>query len=46
MPSRILEKEVEDVEQNIREMLNSYNIDPENTEFLRVLRNKIGEYFT
>lgn len=43
MPSRILEREVEDVEKSIREMLLSYNIDAENVEFLRVFRNKFNK---
>ena len=40
MPVRILQKEVEDIEHNIRQMLDSYNINSENMDFLRVFKNK------
>jgi len=40
MPVRILQKEVEDIEHNIRQMLVSYNISPENKDFLRTFKNK------
>lgn len=42
MPVRILQKEVEDIEYNIRQMLNSYNISSENSDFLKVFKNKFN----
>jgi predicted RNA-binding protein with PIN domain len=43
MPVRILQKEVEDIEHNISQMLDSYNISSENTDFLRVFKNKFNK---
>ena len=40
MPVRILQKECEDIEYNIRQMLESYNISAENADFLRAFKNK------
>ena len=40
MPVRILQKECEDIEHNIRQMLDSYNISAENADFLRAFKNK------
>ena len=40
MPARILQKEVEDVHLNIRQMLDSFNISSENAEFLKIIKNK------
>ena len=41
MPARILQQNVETVEDNIRSMLDSYNINSENMDFLRVLKGKL-----
>lgn len=43
MPVRILQKEIEDIENNIRQMLVSYNISSENADFLKVFKNKFKE---
>ena len=43
MPVRILQKEIEDIEHNIRQMLDSYNISSENADFLRVFKNKFKQ---
>ncbi len=43
MPVRILQKEIEDIEHNIRQMLVSYNISSENADFLKVFKNKFKE---
>ena len=41
MSAKVLKEDMDRVDETIRQMLNMYSVDAENTDFLKVLRDKL-----